>query len=262
MFSSEIDHPYQRRREVIFLILSGFFLGSLTMLNILGLSKIIEIPFFGKTLPLTMGVLPYPLTFLCTDFISEIYGKKRANTVVWVGLALNIWVLFIVWLGSVLPPHTQFFDQAGKLIIPETIYGAPNTKAMPLPGYVFYEIKNMTLAATFGSMIAYLLAQFIDVHIFHALKRFTKGKHLWLRNNGSTLISQFVDSFAVILIAHYTANAFQLEGNPEAMTILLSYILTGYAFKFIAALVDTLPFYMGTKWLTHYLGINPNDGYN
>lgn len=261
MFSNELDNPYQRRREVVFLILSGFFLGSLTMLNILGLSKIIEIPFFGNTLPLTMGVLPYPITFLCTDFISEIYGRKRANTVVWVGLALNLWVVFIVWLGDVLPPHTVFYNEAGQLIIPETIHGAPNTSKMPLPGYVFYEIKSMTLAATFGSMIAYLLAQFVDVHIFHALKTFTKGKHLWLRNNGSTLVSQLVDSFAVIFIAHYTANAFQLEGNPEAFNILMSYILTGYGFKFVAALFDTIPFYIGTKWLSSFLGINPNSEY-
>lgn len=261
MFSNELNNPYQRRREVVFLILSGFFLGSLTMLNILGLSKVIEIPFFGMTLPLTMGVLPYPITFLCTDFISEIYGRKHANTVVWVGLALNLWIVFIVWLGSVLPPHTQFYTETGQLIIPETIHGAPNLSKMPLPGYVFYEIKNMTMAATFGSMLAYLLAQFVDVHIFHALKRFTKGKHLWLRNNGSTLISQLVDSFAVILIAHYTANAFQLKDNPAATTILLTYILTGYGFKFIAALLDTIPFYIGTKWLTRYLGINPNEGY-
>lgn len=261
MFSNDIDNPYQRRREVVFLILSGFFLGSLTMLNILGLTKIIEIPFFGNTLPLTMGVLPYPLTFLCTDFISEIYGKKRANTVVWVGLLLNIWVIFVVWLGSVLPPQTDFYNEAGQLIIPETIHGAPNKSGMPLPGFVFYEIKSMTLAATFGSMIAYLLAQFVDVHIFHTLKRFTKGKHLWLRNNGSTLISQLIDSFAVILIAHYAANAFQLKGNPDVTTILISYILTGYGFKFVAALLDTLPFYVGTKWLTNYLGLNPNEGY-
>ena len=81
------------------------------MLNILGISRQIDLSFnMGSVrIPFVVfvGVLPYPLTFLCTDFISELYGKRRANMVVWTGLALNIWVLFILWLGGILPPHTE-----------------------------------------------------------------------------------------------------------------------------------------------------------
>lgn len=261
MFDTELQDKFQRRRENVFLVLAGLFLGSLTMLNILGLTKIIHLQVGSYALPLTMGVLPYPITFLCTDLISELYGKKRANKVVWVGLLLNAWVVFIIWLGDALPPHEIFYDAAGKLIIPETIHGAPNTAGVPAPGYIFNEIKTMTLAATFGSMIAYLLAQFVDVHIFHYLKAKTKGKHLWLRNNGSTLLSQLVDSVAVMFIAHFTANAFLLDGNPEAMSILWSYIIAGYLFKLVAALLDTLPFYVGVHYLSSYLNIDPNEGY-
>ena len=261
MFDSELQDKYQQRREVVFLILAGLFLGSLAMLNILGLTKMINIHVGGLTFALTMGVLPYPITFLCTDFISELYGRKRANTVVWIGLLLNIWVVFIVWLGDSLPPHEVFYDAAGKLIIPETIHGVPNTKGLPIPGYLFNEIKTLTLASTFASMAAYLLAQFVDVHIFHYFKKLTKGKHLWLRNNGSTLISQLVDSVAVIFIAHYAANAFSLQENPDAITILWGYITAGYLFKLCSALLDTLPFYVGVKWLSNYLDIDPNKGY-
>lgn len=259
MFDLEAQNKFQRRRETVFLLLAGLFLGSLAMLNILGLTKMINVHVGSWTFVLTMGVLPYPITFLCTDLISELYGRKRANTVVWIGLAINVWVVFIIWLGDSLPPHEAFYDAAGKLIIPETIHGMPNTKGVPSPGYIFNEVKTMTLAATFASMVAYLLAQFIDVHIFHYLKRLTKGKHLWLRNNGSTLISQLVDSIAVIFIAHYAADAFLLEMNPDAVTILWGYITAGYLFKLCSALLDTLPFYVGVKWLSKYLDIDPNE---
>ena len=97
------------RRERVFLVLAGLFLGSMTMLNILGISRFIrlfELSYTlesGKVWPIAfavaVGVLPYPLTFLCTDFISEFYGRSRANWVVWVGLILNVWVVFILLVG-------------------------------------------------------------------------------------------------------------------------------------------------------------------
>ena len=93
------------RRERVFLVVSGLFLGSLAMLNILGLTRFIDLSFtvFGVDIPmpLAVGVLPYPVTFLCTDIISEIYGRKRASNVVWMGFVLNMWVAFILWLGNV-----------------------------------------------------------------------------------------------------------------------------------------------------------------
>ena len=95
------------RRERVFLVLAGLFLGSLTMLNLLGITRFIDLSFtlFGVEIPmpLAVGVLPYPITFLCTDFISEFYGRRRANWVVMVGLLLNLWVVFILWLGAALP---------------------------------------------------------------------------------------------------------------------------------------------------------------
>jgi len=113
-FGDHAEPHIKRRREVVFIILSGFFLGTLAVLNILGISRQIDLSFsiFGLHIPFVVfvGVLPYPITFLCTDFISELYGKKRANTVVWVGLLLNIWVIFIMWLGGALPPQPEFVD--------------------------------------------------------------------------------------------------------------------------------------------------------
>ena len=96
---------YQKRRQRLFLLLSGLFLGTLAMLNILGLTRFLDLSFnvFGLQIPMVVavGVLPYPITFMCTDLISELYGEKKARDLVWIGLILNVWVLFIIWLGSI-----------------------------------------------------------------------------------------------------------------------------------------------------------------
>ncbi len=89
----------RERRERVFLLFAGIFLGSMTMLNIVGITRFVHI----GPLALAVGVLPYPLTFLCTDFISEFYGRRRANFVVFVGLLLNLFVLGFLWLGHTLP---------------------------------------------------------------------------------------------------------------------------------------------------------------
>ena len=254
MFSSDEDKTsdvIRIRREVVFLVLSGIFLGSLTMLNILGISRFIDLSFsvFGTTIPfkVAVGILAYPITFLCTDFISELYGRRRANLVVWIGLVLNIWVLFILWLGGVLPPQPEMDPATGLPILGSE-------------GRVFFEIRLLTFGATTASMVAYLTAQFVDVRIFHFLKTLTAGKHLWLRNNGSTLISQLIDSIAVILITHYYANALPVDVDEDLFSQLVMFILSGYVFKLTAALLDTIPFYIGTSILTKYLEIDASHG--
>ncbi len=233
------------RRERVFLILAGLFLGSMTMLNILGVTRFLDLSFtvFGLRIPmpLAVGVLPYPLTFLCTDFISEIYGRKRANFLVWVGFLVNLWLAVILWVGGALPG----FDA-------------------PVPGPdgrlpIFFEIRTMTLGVIAASMIAYLSAQLCDVWVFHFWKRLTKGRHLWLRNNGSTVVSQFVDSFSVITITHFAAAAIPVETGEPIWPQLWVFIGTAYVFKFLAAAVDTLPFYLGTRWLRRYLEIEEGE---
>ena len=106
-------------------------------------------------------------------------------------------------------------------------------------------------------MIAYLVAQFTDVHMFHFWKRLTKGKHLWLRNNGSTLISQLVDSTCVILITHYFAGALPIEESQSVIPQLLTFIVSGYVFKLMVALLDTGPLYVAVHYLSEYLQIDP-----
>ncbi len=118
----EASHLHARR-ERVFLILAGLFLGTLAMLNILGISRFIKLlelqTASGAPLvfAIAVGVLPYPMTFLCTDFISEFYGRRRANFVVFVGLLLNIWVVFIIWLGGVLPGFEGSIPQPDRSFV-------------------------------------------------------------------------------------------------------------------------------------------------
>ncbi len=241
------------RRERVYLVLAGLFLGSMTMLNILGISRFIKIAEFGVSLesgdtwPITfavaVGVIPYPLTFLCTDFISEFYGKRRANWVVMVGLLLNVWVVFMLWLGGVLPGFEQIVN------------GQPVNPDGSTP--VFFQIRSLTFAAVGASMVAYLAAQLCDVHMFHFWKRLTRGRHLWLRNNGSTMVSQLVDSIAVILITHFATRGLPIRDDVPLWLQLLVFIGTGYAFKLVIALLDTIPFYIGVSILKRYLEIDP-----
>ena len=95
----------------------------------------------------------------------------------------------------------------------------------------------------------------MDVRLFHFWKRLTDGKALWLRNNGSTLVSQLVDTSAVVLISHYGAHVLPLRVGDPVMPQLLSFIAGGYLFKLMAALADTLPFIWLTNWLRRWLDV-------
>ncbi len=243
----------QLRREKVFLVLSGIFLGTLAMLNILGISRFVDLSFtvFGWEIPVAVavGVLPYPITFLCTDLISELYGRRRASWVVWMGLLLNVWLVLFIWLGGILPGFEKTDPVTGQILHDE----AGRLSA-------FFEIRALTFGAVSASMIAYLTAQFCDVYIFHWIKDLTRGRHLWLRNNGSTLTSQLVDTVAVILITHYWAGALPIEAGEPVFNQLLIFIWSGYFFKLTAALLDTGPAYLAVAVLSKYLRIDSRAG--
>lgn len=248
-----------QRRERVFLVMAGLFLATLAMLNILGISRFIVLASYNPgegggltwgqwgevSFALAVGVLPYPLTFLCTDLISEFYGRKRANFLVMVGLVVNLWVILILWLGGILPA-VPTVDPATSLPDPTDVQ------------YPFYYIRKLAFGAVVASMVAYLVAQFIDVQLFHFWKWLTKGKHLWLRNNGSTIISQFFDTFAVITVTHFYANALPINPDNPIWPQLWLFIGTGFVFKLVAALLDTPVIYLAVAVLKPYLRIDPS----
>lgn len=243
---------YHKRRQRLFLVLSGVFLGTLALLNVLGISRFLDLSFtvFGVELPMVVavGVLPYPVTFMCTDLISELYGEKKARDMVWVGVLLNIWVIFLLWLGGVLPGFEPI----------DPVTGLPRVdEAGRLP--VFFEVRELAFGAVAASMVAYMVAQFCDVRLFHFWKRVTGGRHLWLRNNASTMVSQIVDSTAVILITHFYARALPVNADEPIWPQLLVFIASGYVFKLLVAAADTGPIYLAVKYLRPYLGLKENE---
>ncbi len=244
----EISKAMRERRDRVFILLAGIFLCAMTMLNIVGITRFVQL----GPLALAVGVLPYPLTFLCTDLISELYGRARANFLVTVGLILNVFIIGTLWLANAIPsvapehqPSWQVLQLADAVILPN---GESVTDSVEL----FTLLYATTSGAVVASMLAYIAAQYCDVYLFHFWKRLTGGKHLWLRNNGSTLVSQWVDSFMVISV---TFGAQFLIGNIGLGTIFLL-MGSNYLFKLSVALADTLPFYLGVHYLKKYLALS------
>ena len=153
--------------------------------------------------------MPYPITFLATDLVSELYGKKKADQVVISGLIASVFVMLIILIANA---------------VPSTVWS-------PVDDDIFQKVCGLQGMAVFASMVAYLSAQFIDVRIFHFWKKLTKGKHLWLRNNGSTIVSQFVDTTAVLILL-CSVGAIEWE----RFWLLLE---NGFLFKVVVAFLDT-----------------------
>ncbi|MGK7369417.1 MAG: queuosine precursor transporter [Candidatus Halalkalibacterium sp. M3_1C_030] len=228
------------KRDALFLSLAGIFLTSLVLGNVIGTTKFVTI--FSMELPrwlerltpdmvqeagvytmsVPVGVIAYPFTFLATDLISELYGRKKAQLVVWVGFWMNAFMIFLMSVNHWLP------NTAG-------VSGGLN---------LFEGVYEFMIGNTIASMIAYLTAQTVDVRLFHFWKNLTKGKHLWLRNNASTTVSQLVDSTAILSILYMAGN---LGDNVTTVGALVILIINSYLFKFFFALFDTPLFYLGVR---------------
>ena len=194
-------------KDQFYIVLSAIFIASLITCNLIA-NKFVTVDLGFKVFIVSAGILPYPLTFLVTDLISELYGQKKANLVVLSGFVASMFVLFFLWLGS------QFNAIPGS-IVGDDIYN------------IVFQNAWRIIAA---SMVAYLFAQFIDVKIFHFWKKLTNGKHLWLRNNGSTIASQLVDTTLVVSIL--------FVGIWDSDQII-SAVIDGWLFKMLMAFIDT-----------------------
>ena len=196
-----------RFKDQLYIFLCAIFISSLVTCNLIA-NKFVTVDLGFKVFIVSAGILPYPLTFLVTDLISELYGQKKANIVVFSGFVASMFVLLFLWLGGQ-------FNAIPDSIVNDNTYNK-----------VFQNAWRIIAA----SMIAYLFAQFIDVRIFHFWKRLTNGKHLWLRNNGSTIASQLVDTTLVVMIL--------FVGVWEPRNII-SAIIDGWLFKMLMAAIDT-----------------------
>ena len=217
----------------LYLILAAIFIASLVSCNLI-FQKFFQIniwlPFIGNySFEQSVGLLPYPITFLVTDIISEIYGLKKANKVVTAGLIASLFMLIVVSAADYVSAASW----------------------SPVSNEIFSQVFGLSAAAVFASMIAYLFAQYIDVRLFHFWKKLTNGKHLWLRNNASTIFSQFIDTFSVLFLL-CTFNVI----DWERFSILL---LNGFLFKVLFAAIDTPLFYFFSWYLKKKFNLGDNE---
>lgn len=197
------------------LLLLGLFVGMLIGMNLLGV-KIIS--FFG--ISVTVGIFMYPITFLITDIVAEVYGKQMARKFLGVGLLVLTIIFAYTALFISLAPHERYVSN---------------------PAYV--EVFGSSLRIIIASIIAFALSQFHDIWAFEFWKRKTKGKLLWLRNNLSTIVSQAIDTTVFIFIAFY-----QVSPQFDA-AFVFSLIVPFYLFKIAFAILDTPFVYLGVRWL-------------
>lgn len=221
----------------IYMLLGALFITSLVVSNLIFQKFFYWHPFnleiFGtKLFEISVGILPYPITFLITDLISEIYGKKKANQVVVTGIFASLFSLIIVYVSN----------------------SVPATSWSPVDDDMFSTVFGNTAVAVFASMMAYLLAQFIDIHIYHFWKRLTKGKHLWLRNNFSTFLSQFVDTLTILLLLC----SFEIIAWDRFNGLLIA----GFLFKVMIAALDTPFLYLGVYLFRKRFNLKVNEEIN
>ena len=211
------------------MLLGGLFIAFLVVCNLIA-NKFITVQTFLRDEPfiISAGMLPYPLTFLITDLLSEFYGAKKTAVVVFTGFVASVLIVSVLYLGGIFP----------------AIDGSP--------------VSNEAYDVVFGnswrvisaSMIAYLTAQFVDVKLYEFWKKLTKGKKLWLRNNGSTIFSQLIDTVLVILV---------LFIGVKTTAEITSMIFDGWLFKVICALIDTPIIYVSVFLIRKYFKLKPGE---
>ncbi|HBL5345953.1 queuosine precursor transporter [Clostridioides difficile] len=191
------------------ILLNSFFMLGLLMSNLFG-GKLVSL--FGFIV--TGAIIIYPITFLTTDIISEIWGKKQANECVKIGVIIQLSFLLLGYLSLNIPALEQSVELQNSLKL----------------------VLNQGVRMTLASLGAFSCSQFLDIYIFHRLKEKHSSKYKWLRNNASTMTSQFIDTIIFITIAFY--------GVVDNLFLM---VIAQYTVKFFLALLDTPFFYLLTR---------------
>lgn len=197
-----------RKTEKNLSLLNCLFVVSLIVANVVA-SKIVS--FWGLVVP--AAIVAYPVTFLITDVIGEIWGKEEANRTVKIGFVCQLFSLLLIGLAILLPVAPFANNQVE-----------------------FKSILGQSFRCVTASLVAYLCSQSWDVFVFHKLKNINGEKHKWIRNNLSTMTSQIIDTAIFITIAF-------IGSVPNIFTMIISQ----YVIKVVYALLDTPFFYILTR---------------
>ncbi|MBR9998900.1 MAG: queuosine precursor transporter [Cyclobacteriaceae bacterium] len=238
------------KRTHLFIILSAIFLTNAILAELIGvkifsLERTIglnpaEINLFLDTplsFNLTAGVVIWPVVFLTTDVINEYFGKNGVKKISFLTVGCIAFIFVVIYLVTMLPPASFWIDLNNQ-----DFDGNPFNI-----NYAFRIIFRQGLGIIVGSLVAFLISQLLDVFVFQRLRSITGHKMVWLRATGSTLVSQFIDSFVVLGIAFY------VFGNWNSEQIF-SVGLINYMYKFIIAIVLTPVIYMAHHLIDRYLG--------
>jgi queuosine precursor transporter len=251
MLKAIIHHKPTR----LFIILAGFFIANALIAEIIGvkifsLEKTLDfaplnIHLFGNDLSvnLTAGVLLWPVVFIMTDIINEYYGMRGVKFLSWLTAGL-IAFAFIVFVGAMKLTPADFF------ITSKQGSGVPDMEK------AYNSVLGQGGFIIIGSLTAFILGQLIDVFVFHKIKKLTGEKRIWLRATGSTLISQFIDSFVVLFIAFYIGTRVNKTGDDFVwpFSLFIAVGVVNYIYKFIIAIVLTPVIYLVHNWIEKYLG--------
>ncbi len=211
------------KRIKLYTVLSSIFLTALILAEITG-GKLIGLEISdGLGFTLTMGVIPFPITFIVTDIINEYYGRRGIRFITFVGMAMILMALLVLQIDMLIPAAA----------------------ISPVTDNSFNAVFGVSVRIIIGSLTAYLVSQLVDIYVFHLIRQRTGGKLLWLRATGSTVISQLIDSFIVLFIAFL--------GQLSVQQILLIGI-TNYVYKFGIAVGTTPLLYLIHAVVDRYLG--------
>jgi len=238
------------KKTNLFIILSGIFITNALIAELIG-GKIfsvertlgyepLDIPMFGDFVlqfNLTAGVVLWPIVFITTDIINEYFGKKGVRKITFITVGLITYAFIAIYLAMRLAPADFWLS----------VFGTDENGAPFDINYAFQQVLTQGLNIIFASLVAFVIGQFVDVYVFHRLRKIT-GKHkIWLRATGSTLISQLIDSFVVLIVAFYILGGWSLSQ-------VLAVGTTNYIYKFLIAITLTPLLYIAHYFIDRYLG--------
>lgn len=210
---------FQSRKDTLYVILAGIFITNAVVAELIG-PKLITIA--GN--PVSIGILPWPVVFITTDLINEYFGRKGVQKLSYITAGLIAYCFFLLWIALSIPA----------------------VKNMGVTDDQFNAVFGQGMWIIVGSITAFLVSQLIDITIFHFFRKRTGNKMIWLRSTGSTVISQFFDSFIVLGIA------FWMTGKMDTDTYIKSGF-TGYTLKLCIAICLTPLIYLGHYLIEKYI---------
>ena len=225
----------QEKALLIYIILGGIFISCLIACNLIFLKFFsIKVELFNITFTQSVGLIAYPITFLITDLVSEIYGQKKAQYLVLSGIISSIIVFGLIYIANNLPA-ADF----------------SNTMNQKVDDQTFNLVFGQFGVAMAASLFTYLVCQLIDIKIFHFLKKKTKGNYLWLRNNLSTISSQLIDTFLILFLLMILSPSEGLENINDVWKLFKN----GFLFKVLIAAIDTVPLYIIVTKMRSYFNL-------